>query len=179
MSLYWVTGSAGTGKSTVSTALREKGYISYDVDNDGLARWTNLSTGYVHPKSSVKQDQRTSEFIKAHGWFVPRSSIEQVHREADGKLGFICGALDNYDELSDFFSGIIALYVDGQTLVQRLSTRGPREWGSQKHELKQTLERHQAAYDTWKSMGAVIVNSSVPLEQVVDDVISAASTLTK
>lgn len=177
MPLFWVTGSAGTGKSSVSTALREKGYISYDVDNDGLARWTNLQTGFVHPKSSVKPEDRTLEFIKAHGWFVPRQTLEEAHKEAEGKIGFICGALDNYDDLSDLFSGIIALFVNDDILVSRLSTRSSREWGAQEHELRQTLERHHVVYDHWKSMGAVVIDSSSPLDQVVNEVIEAAANL--
>lgn len=174
MSLFWVTGSAGTGKSTVCKELKKEGYVAYDVDNDGLARWTNLDTGYIHPKSSVKPEARTPEFIKTHGWFVPRSIVEEVHQESEGKLGFICGALDNYDDLHDLFNGIIALYVDDDTIKSRLSTRPPREWGTQEHELKQTLERHHTIYDKWKVMGAIVVNSSNPLEQVVSDVIQSA-----
>lgn len=177
MSLFLVTGSAGTGKSTLCSALKEKGYVAYDVDNDGLARWVNLSTGFIHPKSSVKPEDRTAEFIKTHGWFVPRPTIEEVHKEAGGKLGFVCGVLDNYDALKDLFSGIIALYVDDDTLKSRLSTRSPREWGTQEHELRQTLERHQIIYDKWRAMGATVVNASNRIEQVRDEVVQAATSL--
>lgn len=173
MALFWVTGSAGTGKSTVCKELKKKGYVAYDVDNDGLARWTNLSTGYVHPKSSVKHEDRTPEFIKTHGWFVPRSTVEKIYKEAGDRPGFICGAIDNFDDLNDLFSGIIALHVDDDTLKDRLSTRPLREWGAQEHELKQTLERHQTVYDQWRAMGAVVMDSSRPIEQVVSTVIQA------
>lgn len=177
MSLFWITGSAGTGKSTACKALKEKGYVAYDVDNDGLARWTNLDTGYVHPKSSVKPEDRTPQFIKTHGWFVPKATVEEVRQEAKDKLGFLCGALDNYDELHTLFNGIIALYVDDETLKSRLSTRSPREWGTQEHELRQTLERHRIVYDKWRNMGAVIVNTSNSQERLVDEIIGAAKTL--
>lgn len=177
MSLFWITGSAGTGKSTVCSALKEKGYIAYDVDNDGLARWTNLENGFVHPKSSVKKEHRTAEFIKTHGWFVPKSTIEAINKESDGKLGFICGALDNYEESKDLFNGIIALYVDEDTIKDRFSSRSSREWGTQAHEVKQTIDRHQTIYDTWKSMGAIIVNSSLPMDEEIDQILQAASSL--
>lgn len=179
MALFWVTGSAGTGKSTACRALKARGYIAYDVDDDGLARWTNLKTGYVHPKSSVKPEDRTAEFIKTHGWFVPRQSVEEIQHEAEGKLGFVCGILDNYEELRDLFTGIIALYADDETLKQRFSTRSPRQWGTQEHEVQQTLERHHVIYDTWKNMGAVIVDTSNPKEAVVNRIIETAETIAR
>jgi dephospho-CoA kinase len=177
MALFWVTGSAGTGKSTVCRALKERGYVARDVDGDGLARWTNLETGYVHPKSSVKPEDRTLEFIQTHGWFVPRASVEDIGRETGDKLGFLCGALDNYDELQDLFIGIIALYVDDETLKKRFAARSPREWGTQEHEVKQTLERHHVIYEKWKALGAVVINTDRSQEEVANEVIEAAQTL--
>lgn len=108
---------------------------------------------------------------------MPKSVVEEVQQEAKDKLGFLCGALDNYDELRTLFNGIIALYVDDDILKSRLSTRSPREWGTQEHELRQTLERHHIIYDKWRGGGAVIVNTSSSQEQVVNEVIGAAKTL--
>lgn len=177
MSLFWVTGSAGTGKSTVCSELKERGYVAYDVDNDGLARWTNLETGFIHPKSSVKPEDRTAEFIKTHGWFTPRATVEEIQKEARGKSGFLCGAVDNYDEVKDLFSGIIALYVDDETIKKRFATRSPREWGTQEHEVRQTLEKHHVIYEKWKGLGAVVISASQAQEVVVDEVVEAAQTL--
>jgi dephospho-CoA kinase len=177
MSLFFVTGSAGTGKSTLCKALKEEGYVAYDTDIDRLARWTNLETGYVHPKSSVKAADRTPEFLKAHGWHVPRPQIEQLHTEADGKLGFLCGVLDNLDELHDLFDGVIALYVDDETIRHRLATRTDNDWGKQPHELQQTLDNHHSSYDRYRAMGAVIIDSTQSVKQVAEDVLAAASEL--
>lgn len=59
MPLIYITGVSGTGKSTVWAELKNRGIEAYDVDEDGLARWQNNKTRYIHPKSSVKAHQRT------------------------------------------------------------------------------------------------------------------------
>lgn len=171
MSLIWVTGSSGSGKSTVNNELKARGYLSYDVDNDGLARWTNLKSGFVHPKSSVKPEQRTPEFIKAHGWFVPRSIIEDIRNKATDKPAFLCGVLDNYEDLNDLIDGIIALWISEEDIKSRLAIRGPREWGHQPHEINQTLQRHQTVYEKYRSMGAIVIDASMPINQVVEQIL--------
>jgi len=175
MALFWITGSAGTGKTTICKKLKEKGYVSYDIDDDGLARWTNLKSGYTHPKSSVSKEQRTAEFINTHGWFVPRSTAEEVATESEGKLGFLCGVLDNYNELLDLFDGIVALNTDDETLKLRLRTRTTGDWGKQEHELQHTLGRHRTVYDQYRDMGAKIIDATKPVEQVIDEIVQIAS----
>ncbi len=161
----------------VCKALKEKGYLAVDTDTDGLARWTNLETGYVHPKSSVKQAERTPEFLKKHGWHVLRSDVEKLQAEGIGKLAFLCGVLDNESELHDLFDGTIALYIDDETLKYRLANRTDNDWGKQEHELQQTLVNHHASYDKYRAMGAVIIDASQPVEQVTEDILATASSL--
>jgi len=171
MSLFLINGSAGTGKSTVCEVLKEKGYSAYDVDVDGLARWTNLETGYVHPKSSVKTADRTPEFLAAHRRYVPRDDIQRLRNDSEGKITFLCGHLGNLDKVSDLFSGIFALYVDDETLRNRLSIRTGNDWGVQEHEVEQTIRNHHNLYDKYKSMGAIIIDATQTPEQVANDIL--------
>jgi hypothetical protein len=112
MALILLTGTAGTGKTLVCDALKERGFEAYDVDVDGLARWQNVHTGYVHPKSSVKPGQRTPKFLKEHLWVVPYRLLEEISQKCKDKPVFISGSLGNEDELRGLFSRVIALYVD-------------------------------------------------------------------
>jgi dephospho-CoA kinase len=172
MALYFVTGTAGTGKSQVCCKLNEKGYESYDID-DGLARWRQNQTGYIYPKSSVKAHQRTAEFLTEHSWIVPRQSVVELMRKASDKPVFLCGSLANEDELRDLFARVCVLYVDDQTLEQRLTTRTTNDWGKQPHELKQTLLHHHQSYERYQQQGDYIIDASQPLDRVVDEVLAA------
>lgn len=174
MSLFLIGGTAGTGKSQVCHVLKERGYETYDTDDDGLARWQHNQTGYIHPKSSVKPHQRTAEFLAEHSWNVPREYVEELARQAANKHIFLCGSLANEDELHDLFEKVFALYVDDETLKHRLATRTTNDWGKQPHELQQTLEDHRGAYKKHEQRGDIIIDATRPLEDVADDIIARA-----
>lgn len=86
--------------------MKDKGYEAYDTDNDGLARWQNNKTRYIYPKSSVKPEMRTADFIGSHSWNVPREHVEDLARKAEDHPIFVCGSLGNEGELRDLFSAV-------------------------------------------------------------------------
>ena len=155
--------------------LKARGYEAYDTDDDGLAKWQHIHTGYVHPKSSVKAAQRTPEFLENHSWNVPRQEVEALLARAAAKPIFLCGSLGNEDKLHDLFAAVFALYVDDETLTHRLATRTNNDWGKQPHELAQTLEHHRQAYERHRRLGDIIVDAARPVEEVADDVAARAS----
>jgi broad-specificity NMP kinase len=174
MPLFLLTGSAGTGKTTICQKLREKGYEAYDTDNDGLSKWQNIETGYIHPKSSVKDVERTPEFLKVHAWNIPRQDIEELHDKSTEKIIFLCGVLDNLTDVRDLFDGVFALFVDDETLKHRLDTRTSGDWGKQEHELEHTLENHHIVYDRYRELGAKVIDATKPIDLVVEDIVANA-----
>jgi hypothetical protein len=151
--------------------LKKMGYEAYDTDNDGLARWQNRLTGYIHPKSSVKPHQRTPEFLAEHDWNVPRQDVAELVKKADGKSVFVCGSLANETDLYDLFDGVFALHVNEETLAHRLKTRTTNDWGKQPHELEQTLQDHRVSYAEHECRGNAIVDATQPLDVVVSDIL--------
>jgi predicted ATPase len=45
MTLVFVTGISGAGKSAVLPELRRRGYLAYSTDEDRLCRWFENDTG--------------------------------------------------------------------------------------------------------------------------------------
>lgn len=172
MSLYFVTGVSASGKSSITHELRRRGHIAFDTDDDGLARWQNTETGYIHPKSSIKAADRTNEFINAHLWNVPRESIEKIKNEHSKETIFICGVANNMEQIGDLFSGVFALVIDQKTLRHRLETRTNNDWGKQPHELKQTLEHHKTALVDFQKHSYKIIDATQPISKVVDDILT-------
>jgi dephospho-CoA kinase len=171
MALFLISGTAGTGKSQVCRALQEKGYEAYDTDDDGLARWQHNETRYIHPKSSVKPEMRTADFIASHSWNVPREHVQDLANKAADHPIFVCGSLGNESELRDLFGAVFALYVDDDTLTHRLATRTTNDWGKQPHELEQTLLHHHEIYDMHRKLGDFVIDASQPPEKVVEEIL--------
>lgn len=180
MSLFFIVGAPGTGKSTVRRILQSRGYEAYDTDERGfgMAQWHNNHTGYIHPKSSVKDEDRTDEFLRNHSWNVPESSIKElVDYAADGKTVFLCGDVGNERDISRSSAATFVLDVDTETLKHRLKVRTGNDWGKQPHELQLTLQKRDAARSEYKSSGYIIIDATRPAEEVVDDILDKVDEL--
>ncbi len=173
MSLIFITGVSGTGKSTVCQGLKSRGYEAYDVDDDGLGRWQNKESGYIHPKSSIKAHQRTQSFLDNHLWVVPRQKVEDLAKLAMNKKVFLCGVFSNENEMFDLFSKIIALTIDKETLINRIKSRTNNDFGKSEHELIHILDWHKEVNKSYKRSGHVIIDSTKGLDQVIDDIIKS------
>lgn len=167
MPIFLITGSAGTGKSEVCRALKERDYEAFDIDDDGLARWQHNETGNIHPKSSVSAEQRTADFIKEHSWNVPTDYLAGLASSSGGRPIFICGSLGNEDKVRNLFKIIFALYVDEDTLVHRLASRSNNDWGKQPHELEQTLIAHRNSIKKYNKLGYITIDADQPIKEVV------------
>lgn len=171
MSLYFITGIAGSGKTTVQQELKARGFKAYDTDNDGLAKWHNNETGYVHPKSSVKPEQRTPAFLDQHSWKVSRKEVEALIEDEDNPI-FLCGYLANSDELVDMFKKSFALVIDEKTLISRLLTRTSGDWGKQTHELQHTISDRAKTEELYKRLGYKLIDANQPLNHVVNEILT-------
>ena len=168
MALFFITGIAGTGKSTILEELTSRGFEAYGVDEHGFAFWHNINSGYVHPKSSVKTHHRTPEFLKAHSWKISRQMVKDLAEKSKGKIVFLCGVAMNDDEIWDLFSGVFALTIDQDTLKHRLATRTTNDYGKAKHELELTLDQHSVSSELYKKYNYTILDATKPIQQLVD-----------
>ena len=174
MPLFFIVGAPGTGKSSVREVLEERGYEAYDTDKRGygMAQWQHNKTGYIHPKSSIKEEDRTEEFINNHSWKVPQFAIEDLKTLAKSTSNiFLCGNVTNAEEVSTISRATFALVVDQDTLEQRLLTRTTGDWRKQPHELKQILSLLKGANDDYAKAGYTMIDSTQPLFDVVDEIL--------
>lgn len=170
MSLYYITGQAGTGKSAVCQKLRERGLEAHDSD-ENMARWINKDTGYIHPKSSVRPEQRDARFLASHDWKIPRSSVAELAAQSGNKIIFLCGVGGNEPEIIDFFRASFALVIDDETMKRRLLNRTTNDWGKQPHELEMTLGWQKQALRDYSKYGHIIVDATQSLNIVVDSIL--------
>lgn len=173
MALYWITGGSGSGKSTTIQVLKKRGYEAYDVDEVGpvVAKWQNIKSGFVHPKSSIKSHMRTPEFLKEHTWNVARDDVAQLAERADNTTIFLGGSIANSNEVGDLFAGVFALVLGSDTLEQRLISRTNNDWGKNPHELKLALDWNEKARAAHLEKGHIVIDSTQAPEEVANEIL--------
>src|SRR6202021_2141217 len=135
MSLFYITGISGSGKSEVLTELHNRGYETHGTDEDGIAAFFNRYTGdkITRPHDP---EQRNAEWRAKAIWKISRKEGEGLAERAKNKDVFLCGVVENDDEVWDLFSKVIALVVDEDTLYKRITTRTNNNFGKNPEELK-------------------------------------------
>ncbi|HSW77406.1 MAG TPA: AAA family ATPase [Candidatus Chromulinivoraceae bacterium] len=178
MPLIYITGTPGSGKSAVCAELKRRGYTAFDTDKDAIAFFYNNETGEPI-KGHVSAQERTPEWRSRHTWKAKREAIEKLREQAKGGLAFLCGVTANdADELWDLFTTVFALVItDRQVLQERILERDEDGYGKNPHELAALLEWQLAAVEDYRKLGAVIIDASKPLDDVVNEIESRAQLL--
>jgi len=171
MPLVYVTGISGAGKSTVRRELRRRGFDAHDTDEDGNAVWVDVATGAT-TSARVSDDPA---WLATHEWRLVPERIAALAGNAIDRLVFLCGSAANEAVAWPHFTTVIYLAVDERTLRHRLATRTTNEFGKAPDELAAILGWHRVDADAYRRFGAVVVDATRPLEQVVDEVIAIAT----
>jgi len=159
----FITGVAGTGKSTISKALNEKGITSIDFsDNPGFQYWRNKIT-----KEKVKYIPTDDV-----NWFYQNESLcdfdklqELLNKYKDL---VVTGVATGTGHLK-LFDRVLLLQCEPQTLISRMETR-ERMFGKTKAEQDHVLEWQKKFDPELISFGAIPVNTEGTLDTVVDKI---------
>jgi AAA domain len=167
-SLVYITGTPGSGKSAVCNELRRRGYTAYDTDEDAIAFFYDNVTGKPVERQ-VPAEDRTPEWRAQHTWKARRDTVEELMTTAECEPVFLCGVTANDAcELWDLFSKVFALVVrDEQVLRGRIADRSADSYGKNPHELAALLHWQRTAAADYEKLGAILVDASRPLEEVV------------
>jgi dephospho-CoA kinase len=77
MSLIYVTGNSGAGKSVVAHELQRRGYEAHEVDRDGNAVWAGTPSGRTATAASARS---SSTRLDRSAMSSTMSSVLQGHR---------------------------------------------------------------------------------------------------
>jgi hypothetical protein len=173
MSLYYVTGLPGTGKSSVLRELRARGYWARGVDEDGYADWVNRITGRVDRFPHNDPDLDFHAWYAAHYWVLSVRRISILSRAAArfGRPVFLCGSASGDDVVWQLFAKVIALIADERTIIARLAARD-NDFGKTPEELADVLFWHAGFEAAYRGFGATIIDATRPLPDVVAEVLA-------
>jgi dephospho-CoA kinase len=174
MPLILVSGISGSGKSAVCVELQKRGYEAHDTDLDGNAVWVDRETGETTPGHSARSAS-SPEWFEKHEWRVVPEKVEALAEHASTRTVFLCGMTANEREVWHLFARVVYLSTDAQTIRDRVASRTTNDFGKTQHEMAAILDWHEVVEEQQRQSGAVIIDATRPLSQVVGDVISAAT----
>ena len=155
---YLVEGLSGTGKSSVCEELIRRGYEAVSSDR-AWAYNADPDTGL--PGGPARHDTFMWDEQKAV------SALES----AEPEVLFVCGSSRNRDRFLPYFTKVFNLRSDEDTMRRRLEARTEDDWtlGDEGVELMLALNRSDE-----KRAGALDVDATRPLHEVVDEVLRLA-----
>ena len=172
MSLIYITGPPGVGKTTIQKELESRGYEAYDIDQPRFGGPVNLNTGESTTVPPI--DKRTPEWFEEHEWRVLRSAIEALKQEAIDRMIYLCGTATTENLVWDLFDKILYLQVDEATLRSRLADREGNDFGKTEAELHLILERYRTGQQRLRRPNVVSVDAASSLAATIQAIEQAS-----
>jgi uridine kinase len=169
MPLIYITGPSGAGKSTVRNELIKRCYEAHDTDEDGMSGWYDNQT--LEPVERPKEKDRPTDWYKRHDYRLSAGRVKELAEQAKTKSIFLCGIPANDKEFREYYDKVICLVIDEKTMKQRVASRDTNDFGKSPDELKLMLYWHGRMLERYKEWGAVMIDATRPLADVVDEII--------
>jgi dephospho-CoA kinase len=173
MSLIYVTGAPGSGKTTLQKELGARGYETRDIDNSNLGGPYNKATNQqvIIPPA----DQRSPEWFEAHEWRVDPEAFDRLKAEASDKDIILCGVAASDAKILHVFDKIMYLMLDDETLTSRLGSRTDNDYGKNDFELQEILDRKHGLDKKYAELDVIKIDATKKLGTVAVEIISHIS----
>ena len=175
MTLVYVTGLSGSGKSAVLREVNKRGFEARGVDEEGFADWIDRETGEVAPFPHDDPTLDIHDWYAKHRWVLSEERIAKVKKDADqrNRIVFLAGVAEGEQEVWHFFDKVIALSVDEATVRNRIESRQDNRFGKNPEEMAEVLSWLENYDETYRGFGALVIDATKPLDRVVDEILEA------
>lgn len=171
----FVTGVAGSGKSTLGRHLAARGIDAHDAD-EGISRHVRVSDGaeVETPPRAVQNP----EWVACHEFRFDLARVRELRAGATaGAPVVLLGAAYGDDEVIATADCSWYLDIDRDELRRRLAGRPADGYGQQAHELEAILAWHAAAAERYKSLGALRLDAARPVGEIADELLASLRAL--
>ncbi|HTW03351.1 MAG TPA: hypothetical protein VMF87_23815 [Streptosporangiaceae bacterium] len=170
MSAVQITGISAAGKSTIAAALARRGLTAIDADNDPFLAGMVDAAGVVAAEEPAAPDLA---WLARHSWAWNPARLDELIRAAAPATLYVCGGAANELELADRFSHVFLLEIDERTMLERLDAPSrDNEWGRIGDTREDLRRRRPLLQERLLAAGAIPIDATQPLDQVVDAILS-------
>jgi len=164
----FITGVAGTGKSTIAKALTERGITTVDFsDYPALRYWRNKIT----KKKSDYSPNNDMSWFDDHECVCDLDELKKLFVQHENLV--ITGVATGTEALG-FFDKIILLQSSPETIRQRMETRN-RVFGKKKEEQDSVIAWRDEFDPMILSHEAIPISTEGALEEVVEKILTEIS----
>lgn len=125
-----LTGTSGTGKSTLIGELAARGYKAVDADTDEWSEWVEFIGSPRVPESPVEPDR---------DWVWREDRIQGLLSTEDADVLFLSGCAQNMGKFLPQFDHVVLLSAPAAVIVERLATRTNNSYGKHPDEVARVL----------------------------------------
>jgi broad-specificity NMP kinase len=157
-----ITGMSGTGKSSVISALAERGYKAIDTD-------------YGDFFVLVESDEATRlKFGGDKEWRWREDRISALLDEEDAETLFVCGTASNQTKFYPRFDRIVMLTAPDVVILERMATRSNNPYGQDPADRERQLALKPIVEPMLRRAAHAVIDTTAPLDVVVASVLKAA-----
>lgn len=149
-----LTGMSGTGKSSVLSLLRARGFKTVDTDYGG---WTELVDVPGEPQSKE--------------WLWREDRMARLLSTEDADVLFVSGAARNQTKFYPEFDHVVLLTAPVPVITERLTSRTNNPYGKDPAELAEVLSLKETVEPALRRAADLEIDTSVPLDQVVEKIL--------
>jgi broad-specificity NMP kinase len=166
----FITGIAGSGKSTVSRALKNMGYEAYDIEDDqyGLFMMMRKDTGEKYTDYDNADPEKTKNAL----WVCDLVKLKELINNQASELAFYCGIASKNEELIHLFDKSIVLRADPEILYKRLLSReGTDDYGNTEAGRQRILGHKNEFEEKMIKAGMTPVDASPDSKEVAEAIV--------
>lgn len=170
MSFIYIIGPAGSGKSAITLALQEKGFLAFDEDDPAVGSAHNkITNNSVMVPSAL---DRTSDWFDKHEWRVLDSAMQNMLKLSEDDTVILLGNCYENINPENIFDKVIYLNVSADILQARIAHRIGNDFGKNADEMQIILKRKSNTDVIFLNSGVEIINADQSLEDVVNDTVA-------
>jgi len=165
----FITGVAGSGKSSISKELNEFGYMAYDIEElEGMFKMVRKDTG----EDFENYDNIDIKKVKNADWVCDKNKLEELLERQSDEIVFYCGVASNNDEIMPLFTQTILLKASPEAVRKRLSVReGTDDIGNTAENREWVLSWKDWWENKLVEQGAAVIDADENPKEVAQEII--------